>query len=246
MEWEIYPTTVQGKLGLMLVNMEFQTSGHRSEWPHLNWFRVGYEADTQGFPVPSAQSKLEEVADFLVHEYQDRGALVGRLSVDGRREFFVYASDPDAKETLASLQERFPLSRFDARASDDPNWDVYLGFICPDPVQLQRLASHKGMQALQEQGDVVNIPRPVLHAAAFLSQEASEEFGAFVEELGFEVTHSEEIEDESAIRPFVLRFLGNHPVDVVGIERCVMPCFQKARELGGEYGGWQCSPILVS
>lgn len=246
MEWEIYPTPVQSNLGLMLVNLSYLNEGKVGDWPYLNWIRVLYDADSQGFPTQAEQLELEEISDGITEQLGPRGAIVGRLSVDGRREFFVYSDEPCADEIMAVLQERFPARRFTRRASEDPEWDVYFGFLCPDAVQLQRLASHKGMQALQEQGDITNIPRPVVHAAAFTDESAAEEFGLFLEAIGFEITTQEEVENEEAMRPFVIKCVGEHPVDVVGIERFVMPLFQKARELGGEYGGWQCSAVIVS
>lgn len=243
MEWEIYPTPVQGKLGLMLVDLQYQTQGSPSSWRYLNWFRTSFPADTNGFPKSESLAVLEEISNWLTKQYEGSGAVVGRLTVDGRREFFVYAERADANDLEIEAAMTFPGQRFEARSSEDSSWELYREFLCPDPVQMQRLASHKAMQVLQDRGDIVSAPRTVSHVAVFLSEEAREEFAAYVTEMGFRIVGEEDIEDPAAIRPFVLRYEEEHAVDVIGLERNVMPFFQKARESGGEYGGWQCAPV---
>lgn len=238
--WEVYPSELQGEFAMFAVNLGIAESAPFANLRWLSIVRMTYGASSSGMPTQAQNQTLYAVEDLLHSNASDRGGLqVGRVTVGGRREIFLYSATNDAELLRTTLERRFPELDFETFSREDPEWEVYFEFLYPSRLDFQRIHNQRVVRALSEHGDDPSIARDVDHFAYFPDPESRRSFRDEIVELGFEVDYEEE-GDAGELR-FGIAFRSHGPVDLSSIDQLTIPLFLKADQLGGRYDGWGCT-----
>ncbi len=170
------------------------------------------------------------------------GFLAGRITTDGRREFYFYApSFVGFNDLVARSMERFPDYRWDADTQHDPEWSQYLGLLYPTPRDWQRIKNRHVIERLKEYGDPLKRKRPVFHWAYFSTEVSRGQFVAGVKDRGFSVTNEHTVDDPNCSHPLGVSFERDDDVDWNSINQVTLELYELAETLGGDYDGWETS-----
>ena len=95
--WEIYVSYVDDHPAVILVDVGIAQVAPLEDKPTLVWLWVHVQApDEEGFPTEEEDMKLNEIEDVLTDSIDLGDAeYVGRITSDGRREFYFYTNDPE-------------------------------------------------------------------------------------------------------------------------------------------------------
>lgn len=237
--WEVYPSKIEDDFAMFAVNLGPEADAPFDNLRWLNIVRLGFEALPSGMPNSETNAFLYELEDFVSEKTSARGGIqVGRLTVGGRRELFFYTATNDADLILRDLNDEFGDLEVEVLANLDAEWNVYFGFLYPQPIDFQRIHNQRVVRLLAEHGDQPEVPRQIDHFAYFPDAESREAFARAVTEDGFEIEAQTE-EDEGELR-FAISFHSYGPVDLAAIDQATIGLFIRADELGGNYDGWGC------
>ena len=238
--WEIYVTYVDDKPAVVLVDMTVAEVAPLVGKPTLVWLWVHLQSpDEEGFPSEDEDMRLNEIEDAVTEAVDSTMAkYVGRITSDGRREFYFYTNVPhEFRTAAAAAMTAAPEYRFDIDDADDAEWNHYRDVLYPSPEDFQQIHNQHVISRLHREGDSLTQPRPVDHFANFKSEADREAFVVMAEAMGFEAVSRPERNDETEF-PFALGLLRIDPVDAETVDRVTFELFELAQKHDGEYEGW--------
>src|SRR5436190_1889688 len=176
--WASYFYNVNGKLASIFLDIALQAPDLGRPW--LLWIWVYFKqprpdglSSSEEFPTLCA---IEDKLNALMQQH-GRASLAGRITTDGRREFYYYAPRNSGVElALAEVAEAFGTYEFDSGTQHDPNWNQYLNVLYPPREELQRITNREVLDLMQEQGDQPDSPREVTHWSYFKTAEGRTRF----------------------------------------------------------------------
>lgn len=149
------------------------------QWPREDGLRRREEAPILFALEDELCRRFAAVAELL---------FVGRLVGAGQLYLFFYGT-PAAQGAEPALREILDSVRGDHDAflsvKPDPDWDLYLDFLLPDPIDLQIMINRRQLETLADQGDDGNLPREVEHSAIFARHTAADRAARLLGETGF-------------------------------------------------------------
>ena len=243
--WEIYVTYVDEKPAVIMVDRGIAERSPIDEKPTLVWLWVYTQTpDDEGFPSEDEDMTLNDVEDAVTESIDSQHVrYVGRITTDGRREFYFYTNNPPAlRESLTAAMTAKPDYRFEIDDAPDARWQHYFDVLHPSPEDLQQIQNQQIISRLYDAGDSLTQPRPVDHFANFKTDEDRQGFISTVERLGFEVVSRPDRTDELEF-PFSVGLLKIDSVDAESIDRITFELFDLAKEQGGVYDGWGCNVV---
>jgi uncharacterized protein (TIGR01619 family) len=246
--WEIYVTFVDDKPAVIMVDLGISEAAPLTDKPALVWVWVHVQSpDEEGFPTEDEDMRLNEIEDAITEALEESSAqYVGRITSDGRREFYFYTDNPAEFLAIAtSAMGSAPEYEFELDDAEDPEWEHYFNVLYPSPEDFQQIHNQHVISRLYDEGDSLTEPRPVDHFANFKSEEDREAFVAAAKELGFE-TVSRPDRAEEAEFPFNVGLLRVDAVDAETIDRITFELFELARQHDGEYEGWGSKVVKPS
>ena len=128
-------------------------------------------------PRPDGLSSREEYE--VLKEIEDRlqeaagvppgrSMYVGRCTSGGFRDFYFYAGDRHAAESvLSGCLAGYPGYEFEMSSREDPTWDCYRSFLSPSERERQTIENERVLRVLEREGDDHSIVRPVSHWCYF-------------------------------------------------------------------------------
>ena len=238
--WEIYVTYVDEKPAVILVDLGVAKAAPLAEKTALVWLWVHLQSpDDEGFSSEDEDLILNEIEDAVTEAIDPASSrYVGRITSDGRREFYFYTDSPQKfQETTTAAMSSSPEYRFEIDDAIDAEWRHYLDVLYPSPEDFQQIHNQHVISRLYQAGDSLTQPRPVDHFANFKSEQDRNAFIAAAEELGFEATSRPERDADSEF-PFSLGLLRVDAVDAETIDRVTFELFDLAHRHNGEYEGW--------
>jgi uncharacterized protein (TIGR01619 family) len=245
--WNSYLCNVNDNLASILLNLDLRGSAPDAAKPHLLWVWVYFQ-----HPRPDGLSSREEfdtlnsIQDKLTAsiEQRCRAILSGRVTTDGHREFYFYASDPRpfeeaVKESMASFEGY----KFDFDQQEDPDWDQYLNVLFPSDEDLQRIANREVLEALKRNGDALQSPREILHWAYFKTENDRSDFRNSAQTLGYRVDSESEFKEKNY--PYAICVGKEQDIQSDALDDAVIDLFRAAKSADGDYDGWE-SPVVTS
>lgn len=243
--WEIYATYVDDKPAVILVDLGIAQAAPVASLPNLAWLWVHLKSpDDEGFAREDEDMLLNEVEDAVTEACTDATIrYVGRVTSDGRREFYFYAADPvEFKQIVEAAIQPFSDQTFDIDDAEDGEWTHYWNVLYPSPEDFQQINNAHEIQRLQREGDSLSQPRPVDHFANFKSEQDRTDFSIAAGALGYETVSQKEASGETEY-PFNLGILRTDSVDPQTIDDITFELFELAEKYQGEYEGWT-SPVV--
>ena len=243
--WEIYVTYVEDKPAVIMVDIGLAEHFPIADLNQLAWLWVHIASpDEEGFPSEEEDIKLNEVEDHVTEALHGSDArYVGRITTDGRREFYFYTKDPAGfQATVVTVMQTFPHYEIEIDEADDAEWQHYAEVLCPSPEDFQQINNNHLISRLEMAGDSLTVPRRVDHFANFKTEEDREAFVASASGHGYEAVSRPERDPESDF-PYAVGLLRVDPVDPETIDNITYELFELARQHEGEYEGWS-SPVV--
>jgi len=244
-QWDSYFCNVNDKLASVCLDLGIRDRVPDKSRPYLLWVWVYMQA-----PRPDGLSSHEEAEVLWKLEDKLTAALevrldaifVGRITTDGRREFYYYLSQPpgDGSEISRALHS-FPEYEFDWGKKHDPGWEQYFSVLCPSEEELETIKNERVLETLEEHGDRLEQEREVRHWAYFKTARDRETFVAGVRDLGYAVQSTSE--DTKEPYPFQVCIGRTDRVDRDSINEIVFELFRLAKATNGLYDGWETEVV---
>lgn len=243
--WEIYITYVDDRPAVILVDIGVSAVAPLPGLSKLVWLWVYLESpDDQGFPTDEEDEMLNDVEDAITDALEGIGTrYVGRITTDGRREFYFYASDTQPfYEVVSKAVLSVSDYQFEIDETDDVSWSHYQDVLFPTPEDFHQIRNQHVIARLQDEGDSIVKPRKVDHYANFKSETDREAFIAEAQSQGYETVSRPTLKDDAEM-PYSVGLLREHAVDEQTIDEITFELFELAQKHHGEYDGWG-SPVV--
>ena len=244
-KWDFFFAKVNGKVASLFVDLGVREVAPDATHPWLLWVWVYFNHPREnGLSSSQEADTLSEIEDALADAVGNAvdGFLVGRITTDGHREFYFYASSVAGfDDALARSMISFPGYQWDAGTEHDPQWKHYLDVLYPTPRDWERIKNRRVIEQLQRHGDPLKRKRPVFHWAYFTNESSRRQFVAAIKDRGYTVTNQETVDDPSCPHPFGVSFEREDNVDWDSINQVTLELFELADALEGFYDGWETS-----
>ncbi|GGK82228.1 DUF695 domain-containing protein [Rufibacter glacialis] len=243
-DWEVYFCQIESKPAFIGLDLNLATLAPLEEQNQVIEITVPLASVREdGFPEDIEWEALGDIEDALVTAFENglEAIMAGKTLNAGLRKFYFYASEVLLVEHhLKEVEEAFPQYQFAAETWEDPEWETYLGFLFPEPADLQRIQNGKVLRNLEDLGDNPDVSRKVVHWIYFRDEASLEKYwqeiaakGYRKEEEGFE-PHSEET-------PFKLQVSLEAKTQEETIHDMVLYLWNLAQEQDATYDGWETS-----
>jgi hypothetical protein len=245
-EWDFYFAKVNDAVSSIFVDLGLRPDAPNEKRPWLLWVWVDMRAPradglSSGEEAPTLH-EIEEALNSMVPPVCG-AQLVGRITGSGRREFYFYGEEPGELEAaVARAMTPFPDYSFESGSTFQPDWEQYLELLYPSASNLQRMMNRRVLDALEQSGDVHEVPRKVDHWLEFPTPEARAAARSTLEAIEFAVEGEYESDDAGASLPHSLVVSRVDSVDMRTINGISLELARLAQEHGGNYDGWE-SPV---
>ena len=246
--WDVYPSPVDGdKIGLFFVDLGLIEIAPIEDRPNLVSLKLKIlRPGEDGLPDKSESQTLNDIEDALATTMASKfgGLYAGRVTMEGVRTFFFYlgAKTTGYDKAVAGAMAVFPDYAFDHLLQEDPEWDCYLNFLYPEPVQFQSMQNRRVVFQLSQHGDPLTAARPVEHWIHFKTESGREAYWNVINAQGFELVEMSKYEEEDEY-PYRLRIVREDKVDYDSVDEYVLPLWSLAIEHDGDYDGWETSIV---
>lgn len=240
-EWNFYLCNVNDSLASIYLNL-----GLRQEvpLPNKNWLLWVWVYLKQ--PRPDGLSSSNEapvlfrIEDRLNEQMKSQfGAILsGRITTEGRREFYFYGEHNDGLEAcVASALGAFNDYQFDFGSQRDATWNQYLSVLYPSEEELQKIRNRSVLDALEREGDIDTTVREVSHWVYFQTPDQRDRFLKDAIQLGYR--QGNHLCGSHELRPFGIIIHRDQAVTSDLIDEAVIELFRLANHHGAEYDGWE-------
>jgi hypothetical protein len=240
--WELYPRRIGDTVASIRFDAGIGQEIIRLTFPNLLKVQLDLKVRCDnGLSADEEFEALRALEDALSALIGDLGGIyVGRITREGRRQFYCYLDAEQGRINLAlqRLQHDTGYDLIYAYVAD-PDMDGYWCELCPNNDERQLMADLTVIQRLRENGDDLQSPRRVDHWAYFERRESASAFSEWLRREGYAVVA--ERDPDSEIRQYAVAFCHVCPPTVHEIGSHTVVLSRKARELGGEYDGWATS-----
>jgi hypothetical protein len=243
-DWDFYSCEVDGHPASVYLDMAIAEDAPLPRLPVAAWVQLRLQQ-----PCEEGLSSNEEGATLSAIEAALTASLVakstayvGRLTTNGRCDFYFYTSSASGwKERVASALQAFPDYTFTCGSRPDREWDIYFDRLSPSDEDLVRVQNRRLCDALQRSGERFEQARPIEHTAYFPDAAARARFIDRATRLDCRVV--EMLEPEVRGEQFGVRVSAIGIPSHALIDERVLPLFQAAEDCGGEYDGWETQVI---
>jgi regulator of RNase E activity RraB len=203
------------------------------------------------FPKDDGLSSREEfqllgsIEDVLTESMLARlkAEFVGRITTDGRREFYFYAPGSEGLDLVVKkVNDQFSDYKFDFGSQADSKWKQYFEVLYPSDEDWQRMKDRELIAVLEKNGDDLTTQREVDHWIYFRSRELRSEFNRAVTKLGFKVRCESKYPRFFTLftkRPYGSQIVRVDNVDAGSISEVTLQLFKLAKSFDAEYDGWE-------
>jgi regulator of RNase E activity RraB len=184
--------------------------------------------------------KIEDaLAPSLAREY--RAILCGRITTEGRREFYFYGETNDGfGNAVRKVMTGFEGYKFDVGEQDDSSWNQYLNVLYPSLEDLERIANVDLLDKLVEQGDVLTVPREVQHWVSFRSEQSRALFREAAAGAGYGIVGDHESDGEFS---FGISITRTQSIEQKLIDQTVVELLRLCGTFNGDYEGWETQVV---
>jgi regulator of RNase E activity RraB len=243
--WKPYICNVNGKLASILVNLGLRDAVPITSKPWLLWVWVYFQS-----PRPDGLSDSKEAP--ILYRIEDaltacvartcQAILSGRITTNGRREFYFYGETKDGfRKAVREALSGFDGYKFDAGKQEDSSWNQYLNVLYPSLEDLERIANMDLLDELVKKGDVLTVPREVQHWMSFRSQESRTLFRGAAAAAGYGILGETESEGEF---PFGISVTRTQSIEQRLVDQTVIELLRLCRDFNGDYEGWE-TPVVT-
>jgi len=244
-DWNFYFCNVNAELASIFLDLDLRKSIPDPKRAWLLWVWVYFNS-----PRPDGLSSSEEfeILDAIekkltasIAEHCD-AILAGRITTCGRREFYYYASKPEAFENAVDIaMTAFPEYEFDWDTQADQEWRQYLDVLYPSDENLQRIKNRDLLEVIKGHGDPLEAPRDIWHWSYFPTEADRKKFRDEIERLGYRSQSQSEV--ESGEERFGICIVKWQSMDQQAVDDTVIELLRTTQLFDGSYDGWETEVI---
>lgn len=244
--WKPYLCNVNDKAASILVNLALRTTVPQESKPRLLWIWVYFQSPrSDGLSDGKEAPTLYKIEDALTLRVNGccRAILSGRITTQGRREFYFYGETKEGfRKAAESALGGFPEYRFSTGERLDSGWEQYLNVLYPSPEDLERIANMDLLDELVKKGDVLTVAREVQHWLSFRSEQSRALFREAAAGAGYGIVSETEADGEF---PFGISVTRTQSIEKRLIDQTVIELMRLCRGFNGDYEGWE-TPVVTS
>lgn len=243
-EWQIYPCLVGDEHAYICFDSGIAGTISENAPKRIIKLRLKLKlAESYGLPSREEFDELVAFEDQLEQFAKSNGDwYVGRITVAGQRHFYIYISVADhlwsnfvdrlSSETGYELSIEF---------RDDPEHDDYWQELFPSNDDWRIINDSKVIEASARHGDDLSASRRVEHWIYFDDEAAAKPFVAWAQSDRFTfLTEDSGMNDDQR---YCVRLPHQGTMLFDDITSHMIALYRKARELGGDYDGWEV-PVI--
>lgn len=189
-------------------------------------------------------NELWKVEDEIINAFDKNNleyTFAGRLTSDAYRNLYFFGENTILMEKqVSSTMITFPDFEFDFGHQPDKEWSQYFDFLYPLPRQMQIIQNRRVLEQLEKNGDRLTKEREVFHWIYFKTQNELNQFENFTQSQGFKTLRKDKSQDTDGYK-FVIRVSRVDKVGYNEIDDYILQLWEKAKELNGDYDGWETS-----
>ncbi len=243
--WKSFFCKVNDSLASIFVNVALRSEVPIISKPWLLWVWVYFQAPRpDGLSDRKEAPTLFKIEDALTAQLKEQCDAVacGRITTEGRREFYFYAEKKEGfKDAVAGALGGFADYKSETGWKQDPLWEQYLNVLYPSPEEFERIKNREVLEVLADQGDVSRASRDVQHWMYFKTTESRTSFKDAAAKAGYRIDSESHFEDEEF--PFGISVIRNQTVEQSLIDATVNELVQLTERFGGEYDGWETQVV---
>ncbi len=241
--WGQYFCNVNDKPSSILVDLDLKDRLPDHLRTNLIWIWV-YMIATRPDGLSSNEEfqKLNSIEDALTERLEKDcdACLAGRITGDGRREFYYYGHPPVNLQVMVEQElASFPGYRCDFDTQPDPDRRQYLDVLYPTEESYECIKNMAVLEALGNAGDEPEIVRPVWHYVFFNSDDGRKRFIEWSKDNGFEQADRVRSDGPGKLERGTVCVVRSHSARPDDIDNYVLEVFSAARRFGGKYDGWE-------
>ena len=240
--WDVYLAQYEDGPGSTTLNMNLINRAPVKEFPFIVVTGVTYKnGDKDGFPLKEEFNNLYRISDSILQVISTitKREIAGTFTHKSQRMDYVYVRDTvELRKKLTEVYERyFNDYKYSIRIREDKNWDAYLKFLYPNEETMEYMSNEKVVMNLVNSGDNLTKPRQVDHWIYFANAGERNLYKTFAETQGYK-TEGESLKKETTL-PYELHISRIDYVKLDAICKITIELRRKAKELHGEYDGWE-------
>lgn len=244
-DWNSYLCRVKNKSASIFVDLALNKNAPDSKRPHLLiiWLYLNNPNPENGLSTQAEFDKLIKIEDNLIPAIRNKYSAIfsGRITNDGRREFYLYSSSVDGFEaTVEQVFKDFNDYKYDAWSVEDAEWSQYINLLYPNQQILSSIADERVVSNLVERGDLLEVAREINHWSYFGCVEDRNFFEIKIKKLGFQVTSRLNAKSASERYGLVYYKLQTAEIEKISLTTALLEAESKSHN--GEYDGWE-SPV---
>jgi len=243
-EWDYYFARIDAAVSSVFVDLGLKADAPVEKRPWLLWVWIALLAPkSDGLASSEEAPQLKAIGESLDSTVSATCAaqLVGRVTGNGRREFYFYAAEPgELAAAVATVMGNFSAYRHESGSTFQPDWDQYF-MLYPSDNNLERMLNRRRLEALAAEGDVHEQARKVDHWLAFPDADTRAACRDLLAAIEFAIEEESRSEEEGESLPFALVASRADSVDSHTINGITIELARLAREHGGRYDGWECA-----
>lgn len=243
-EWDFYFSNVDNIIGSFYIDLGLIHIAPVSDKLNLVWISVQMNSPREDGLSSSEEFETLKAIEDRLQEFilaKHNAIYAGRLTTDGRRDFYFYMGDTTLYDkTISESLVAFPAYSFDFGIKEDKQWEQYINFMYPNPRQFQSIQNRRVIDNLEEHGDPLTKARPVDHWIFFKTEADKEKFLSKISNDGFTIVIND-YDKELGETPFRLHISRVDKVDHKSVDDYVLKLWELAEECNGEYDGWETS-----
>lgn len=240
--WEFFPCAMGESQASIFYDHGINDEINNLEYEYAFRIRAKIKRPNEnGLTTNEEYDEISSMEDLLSNALEKLDCIfVGRVTVDGYRYFIFYTNTPE--ETLCNTLDKiadktgYELSSI---YEHDPDKSEYWDNLFPTKADWQVIQDMKVLDALTEEGDLLEKPRKIFHWAYFDNQDNLNSFSSWLIQEGFEIQNKTSPDDE--IDQFGIQFQKIATPTLKEITSITINLNMKAEEMNGDYSGWETS-----
>jgi uncharacterized protein (TIGR01619 family) len=222
--------------------MSLKESAPDKQFPFLLTTGVNLlKCTDDGLPTKGEFDMLYKISDRikLLVDSISKNKFSGTFSYQCERKDYYYLADTTGVRKLleAIYQKTFPGYKYSINIRNDEQWDAYLTFLYPNDETFEYMSNEKVILNLTKEGDDLTKPRQVDHWLYFKNESDREKFISYAVKEKFKMESKKFVQDSKL--KYQLQISRTDKADVGSISKITIELRKKAKELNGDYDGWE-------
>jgi len=245
--WDSYMAMYEKGPGSIVLDMDLIKTAPIKDLPVIVITGVEFINSTKdGLPQKDEFANLHKISDDITNAISELTTMMpaGSFTYQSQRLDYTYVNDSTGiRDKLTKLyQSKYSNYKFYINIKEDAGWDAYLNFLYPNEDTQEFMKNQKILSQLQANGDNLTKPRKIDYWLYFGSTNDRDGFKKIILDKGYKVESEDTLNDKSA-KPFKLHISRIDTINIQSITRTTLDLKHQAKQMNGDYDGWETAVI---